>query len=142
VSDGDVESYKQIKSDLDVLRQSVEKSELWVYKSKSAEEHGNKKKNKDDEEEVVTERKSSPKKTPPSLSSSDKQGSAIDLDIGPPIHMDQAEEYKKIQQVCTHPVIIQLNSIVYCLCAESTATRPISDFLFQVAPQLHCIVLY
>lgn len=28
-----MESYKQIKSDLDVLRQSVEKSELWVYKS-------------------------------------------------------------------------------------------------------------
>lgn len=38
VSDSDVESYKQIKSDLDVLRQSVEKSELWVYKSKSAED--------------------------------------------------------------------------------------------------------
>lgn len=33
VSDSDVESYKQIKSDLDVLRQCVEKSELWVYKS-------------------------------------------------------------------------------------------------------------
>lgn len=33
MSDADVESYKQIKSDLDVLRQSVEKSELWVYKS-------------------------------------------------------------------------------------------------------------
>jgi inositol 1,4,5-triphosphate receptor type 1 len=30
VSDSDVESYKQIKADLDVLRQSVEKSELWV----------------------------------------------------------------------------------------------------------------
>lgn len=38
VSDSDVESYKQIKSDLDVLRQSVEKSELWVYKSKSADD--------------------------------------------------------------------------------------------------------
>lgn len=34
VSDNDVESYKQIKADLDVFRQSVEKSELWVYKSK------------------------------------------------------------------------------------------------------------
>ncbi|XP_013174737.1 PREDICTED: inositol 1,4,5-trisphosphate receptor isoform X2 [Papilio xuthus] len=31
VSDADVESYKQIKADLDVLRQSVEKSELWVF---------------------------------------------------------------------------------------------------------------
>lgn len=40
VSDSDVESYKQIKSDLDVLRQSVEKSELWVYKSRCVEEHG------------------------------------------------------------------------------------------------------
>lgn len=41
VSDSDVESYKQIKSDLDVLRQSVEKSELWVYKSKANDEVGN-----------------------------------------------------------------------------------------------------
>ncbi|CAG9563650.1 unnamed protein product [Danaus chrysippus] len=31
VSDADVESYKQIKADLDILRQSVEKSELWVF---------------------------------------------------------------------------------------------------------------
>uniref|UniRef100_A0A2M4B7X1 Inositol 1,4,5-trisphosphate receptor n=1 Tax=Anopheles marajoara TaxID=58244 RepID=A0A2M4B7X1_9DIPT len=38
VSDSDVESYKQIKSDLDVLRQSVEKSELWVYKSKQTDD--------------------------------------------------------------------------------------------------------
>jgi len=35
VSDSDVESYKQIKLDLDELRLLVEKSELWVYKSKS-----------------------------------------------------------------------------------------------------------
>jgi len=34
VSDSDVESYKQIKFDLDELRLLVEKSELWVYKSK------------------------------------------------------------------------------------------------------------
>lgn len=38
VSDQDIESYKQIKTDLDVLRQCVEKSELWVYKSKSHSE--------------------------------------------------------------------------------------------------------
>lgn len=31
VSDADVDSYKQIKADLDLLRQSVEKSELWVF---------------------------------------------------------------------------------------------------------------
>lgn len=105
VSDSDVESYKQIKSDLDVLRQSVEKSELWVYKSKSADEHG-KKKNKDEEEEMVTERKNSPKKSPPTLTSSDKQGSAIDLDVGPPLHGDQAEEYKKIKQI-----LIRMNKL-------------------------------
>lgn len=36
VSDSDVESYKQIKADLDGLRLLVEKSELWVYKAKMA----------------------------------------------------------------------------------------------------------
>lgn len=69
VSDSDVESYKQIKADLDVLRQSVEKSELWVYKSKSTEEHGNKKKKSKDEEDDAT----APRKTP-LLSTTDKQG--------------------------------------------------------------------
>ncbi|XP_031569863.1 inositol 1,4,5-trisphosphate receptor type 1-like [Actinia tenebrosa] len=34
VSNSDVENYKQIKTDLDELRLLVEKSELWVYKSK------------------------------------------------------------------------------------------------------------
>lgn len=34
VSDSDVESYKQIKTDLDALRLLVEKSELWVFKAK------------------------------------------------------------------------------------------------------------
>ncbi|KAH0948674.1 hypothetical protein HN011_002941 [Eciton burchellii] len=93
VSDSDVESYKQIKADLDVLRQSVEKSELWVYKSK-IEEHGSKKKkNKEEEDEGTTPRKT------PMLSTTDKQGSAIDLDIGPPLHADQTEEYKKIQLI-------------------------------------------
>ncbi|XP_046406859.1 inositol 1,4,5-trisphosphate receptor isoform X3 [Ischnura elegans] len=110
VSDSDVESYKQIKADLDVLRQSVEKSELWVYKSKSSEEHGKKKKSKDDGDDDTRERSDPPKKTPPSLGSTDKQGSAIDLDIGPPLHAEQAEEYKKIQlilirmnKLCTQP---------------------------------------
>nr|XP_031843313.1 inositol 1,4,5-trisphosphate receptor isoform X7 [Nomia melanderi] len=102
VSDSDVESYKQIKSDLDVLRQSVEKSELWVYKSKAAEEHGGKKKkSKEEEDDGAT-----PRKTPPQLSTSDKKGSAIDLDIGPPLHADQAEEYKKIQQI-----LIRMNKL-------------------------------
>lgn len=69
VSDSDVESYKQIKADLDILRQSVEKSELWVYKSKATEEHGNKKKKSKEEEDETT----APRKTP-LLSTLDKQG--------------------------------------------------------------------
>lgn len=48
MSDSDVESYKQIKLDLDELRLLVEKSELWVYKSKS---EGKMDKNTDDAEE-------------------------------------------------------------------------------------------
>ena len=70
VSDSDIESYKQIKADLDVLRQSVEKSELWVYKSKATEEHGGKKKKNKDEEDEGT----APRKTPPQLSSLEKKG--------------------------------------------------------------------
>lgn len=33
------------------------------------------------------------------LSSQDKQGSAIDLGLGPPLEPDQLENYKRIQQV-------------------------------------------
>ena len=42
MSDNDVESYLQIKADLDTLRQSVEKSELWVFKSKFLEDQATK----------------------------------------------------------------------------------------------------
>ncbi|XP_078678588.1 inositol 1,4,5-trisphosphate receptor-like isoform X5 [Branchiostoma floridae x Branchiostoma belcheri] len=49
VSSSDVENYKQIKADLDELRLLVEKSELWVYKSKS--EGGKKKKDKKDKKD-------------------------------------------------------------------------------------------
>lgn len=52
------------------MRQSVEKSELWVYKSKATEEHGSKKKKSKEEEDEggTTSRKA------PLLSNSDKQG--------------------------------------------------------------------
>ena len=43
----DVENYKQIKSDLDELRNLVEKSELWVYKDKKGDEPKKKKKTAD-----------------------------------------------------------------------------------------------
>ncbi|CAG2100807.1 unnamed protein product [Medioppia subpectinata] len=38
VSNSDVENYKQIKSDLDQFRLLVEKSELWVYKTKAMDD--------------------------------------------------------------------------------------------------------
>lgn len=106
VSDSDVESYKQIRVDLDVLRQSVEKSELWVYKSKCVEDHSSSetKKNKEEDEEVTS------RKPAPSLSGIEKKGSAINLDVGPPIHPEQADEYKKIQQI-----LIRMNK----LCAQA-----------------------
>ncbi|KAG5862348.1 hypothetical protein JTB14_024863 [Gonioctena quinquepunctata] len=100
VSDNDVESYKQIKADLDVLRQSVEKSELWVYKSKCLDDHTPTNiKNKEDEEETTVT------KTPMN-SVLEKQGSSINLDIGPPLHPEQADEYKKIQQI-----LIRMNKL-------------------------------
>ncbi|KAK7083804.1 Inositol 1,4,5-trisphosphate receptor type 1, partial [Halocaridina rubra] len=104
VQDGDVECYKQIKEDLDDLRNLVEKSELWVYKSRSADEDGGaagggakKKKKKKDEDE--DEGESKPKKPAPMLTLQDKQGSAIDLGLGPPLEPEQAENYKRIQQI-------------------------------------------
>ncbi|XP_065219577.1 inositol 1,4,5-trisphosphate receptor [Planococcus citri] len=103
VSDSDVESYKQIKSDLDVLRQSVEKSELWVFKAKSDEELG---KNSREDEDDTSRISNDSKSIKHSIGSIGKQDSAIDLDIGPPIHNDQAEEYKKIQQI-----LIRMNKL-------------------------------
>ena len=53
VTDSDVENYTQIKSDLDELRNLVEKSELWVYKEKKGED-SKKKKAGDDTSKVFT----------------------------------------------------------------------------------------
>jgi inositol 1,4,5-triphosphate receptor type 1 len=79
VSDSDVESYKQIKSDLDVLRQSVEKSELWVYKSKQTEDIITGAVKKDDDTQKIAEE-------------------TLD-DDGPPLIPEQAQEYRKIQEI-------------------------------------------
>jgi len=51
ISDSDVDNYKQIKSDLDVLRLLVEKSELWVFKKKG---DGKKEKAKNEDDEPAT----------------------------------------------------------------------------------------
>jgi hypothetical protein len=70
-----------------------------VYKARSADEHGKKKSGKEDgDDEPRDEVKISVKKSPTMLTAYDKQGSAIDLDIGPLLHQDQTEEYKKMQQ--------------------------------------------
>lgn len=97
MSDSDVESYKQIKSDLDVLRQSVEKSELWVYKCRSDDITSNgklKSKDKDDYDEGGVEHV----KGKLMLGDTGKQNSLADLE--PLLPTDQANEYCKIQQVC------------------------------------------
>lgn len=91
VSDSDVESYKQIKSDLDILRQSVEKSELWVFKSKTyAEENlgGGKKKNETDKHDYGEEDLNR-------LGISDLRRDAQQL------HPDQEIEYRKIEEILT-----------------------------------------
>ncbi|KAI5732226.1 hypothetical protein M8J77_023640 [Diaphorina citri] len=120
VSDADVESYKQIKSDLDVLRQSVEKSELWVYKSKNGEEHGKKhsKAGAEDDDDAGGG-DGAEKIIRKELSNMEKQGSAIDLDIGPPIHADQAEEYKKIQQI-----LIRMNKLCISRATPLSPVKP------------------
>lgn len=50
VTNSDVDNYKQIKTDLDELRNLVEKSELWVYKVKHDD---SKKKHKSSAEDKV-----------------------------------------------------------------------------------------
>lgn len=56
MSDSDVESYKQIKADLDGLRLLVEKSELWVYKAKMTPGSGH-----GDADQVMTNEKKTQK---------------------------------------------------------------------------------
>ncbi|XP_022242149.1 inositol 1,4,5-trisphosphate receptor-like isoform X2 [Limulus polyphemus] len=105
VSGSDVENYKQIKTDLDELRLLVEKSELWVYKAKSDEGGAKKKKKKTDNEtdgggDEKNEQKKSKKKSGLNLGATPAtEGSAIDLDIGPPLDSSQSKNYKTIQQI-------------------------------------------
>ncbi|KAH8407261.1 hypothetical protein KR222_011790 [Zaprionus bogoriensis] len=71
VSDSDVESYKQIKSDLDILRQSVEKSELWVYKAKATDE----------------------------LGATETAGGADNLEYDATLSPEQRSEYQKVKEI-------------------------------------------
>ncbi|XP_022242608.1 inositol 1,4,5-trisphosphate receptor type 1-like [Limulus polyphemus] len=105
VSPSDVENYKQIKTDLDNLRLLVEKSELWVYKDKTDDGGKQKKKTEDegdgDGDEKKEEASQKKKKTSvPDLGvHTFTEGSAIDLDIGPPLDLVQKRNYRTIQQI-------------------------------------------
>lgn len=48
---------------------------------------------KEEDEETL------PRKTLPTLGSIEKKSSYANIDMGPPLHPDQADEYKKIQQI-------------------------------------------
>ncbi|XP_050098199.1 inositol 1,4,5-trisphosphate receptor isoform X3 [Anopheles aquasalis] len=128
VSDSDVESYKQIKSDLDVLRQSVEKSELWVYKSKQTDElltgggdggegadggaAGGTTGGSKGAGEHGSEGSGGPGKGTGSGSTGKgkpelvKQESQLNFDQGPELNAEQSLEYKKIQQI-----LIRMNKL-------------------------------
>lgn len=109
VSTSDVENYRQIKADLDELRLLVEKSELWVYKSKYTEGKSKKKKSsaatgedgdeKEEKGKEKSEKKSKSSKSQSSWSMLGDQGSAIDQDIGPQISGDSNNNYKTIKAI-------------------------------------------
>lgn len=78
-----------------------------MYKSKSIDDHpATIKKNKDDDDETLV-------KTSSSRSILEKKGSAINLDVGPPLQQEQADEYKKIQQI-----LIRMNK----LCIQTSSS--------------------
>ncbi|XP_071509549.1 inositol 1,4,5-trisphosphate receptor-like [Diadema antillarum] len=94
VTKSDRENYKQIKADLDELRLLVEKSELWVYKSKL--DRSRKKKDDDDDDKPKKKSKGAKMMT---QSTSAGEGSSIDLDLGPSVDPTSAKNYKTIQQI-------------------------------------------
>ncbi|KAK3699926.1 hypothetical protein QZH41_016593, partial [Actinostola sp. cb2023] len=78
VSNSDVENYKQIKTDLDELRLLVEKSELWVYKSKkylTSASSGSKEKKKDKKKDKIKDIKDETIDT--DIPQSDKNGREV-----------------------------------------------------------------
>ncbi|KAJ8046348.1 Inositol 1,4,5-trisphosphate receptor [Holothuria leucospilota] len=85
VTESDIENYKKIKEDLDDLRNIVEKSELWVYKSKQ-----DKKKKGDKGKKLLYQ---------PTQLTADTL--SIDMDSGPPLDESSAKNYKKICQILT-----------------------------------------
>lgn len=99
VSDSDVESYKQIKSDLDVLRQSVEKSELWVYKSKTSEDHVSSGSNKKQKSLNASNYEEEDGNKTEDFDSSKTEQMQSEIDSGPPLNQEQCIEYTKIKEI-------------------------------------------
>ncbi|KAK6175051.1 hypothetical protein SNE40_013589 [Patella caerulea] len=102
VTASDVENYRQIKTDLDGLRLMVEKSELWVFKSKPGEDSGKKKKKSaegDDKKDGKEKGAGDSKSSSTVMNISDDQGSAIDLDLGPAIDQSSAKNYKRMKSI-------------------------------------------
>lgn len=147
VSDSDVESYKQIKSDLDVLRQSVEKSELWVYKSKTNEDHvpsiGKKQQHQqqqqknaantsayEEEDANKTDDFESSKKDGP-----DAKDALFEFDTGPPLNQEQCIEYSKIQQI-----LIRMNKLCVTPCVDFVKPRKHEQRLLRNVG-VHTVVL-
>lgn len=140
VQDGDVESYKQIKGDLDDLRNLVEKSELWVYKSRSTDEDSTggatKKKKKKKEDDDDDDGDSKPKKHAPKLSAQDKQESAIDLGLGPPLEPEQADNYKRIQQI-----LVRMNKLCVTQSSHGNLTPRRNEQRLLRNMGIHSVVL-
>lgn len=101
VSDSDIESYKQIKADLDILRQSVEKSELWVYNKTKAFTEDSQKKRNDEEEENVNDSAPAPYNISTDISATLTESNVV-------LSHDQEEEYEKIKQI-----LIRMNKLCH-----------------------------
>lgn len=144
VSDSDVESYKQIKSDLDVLRQCVEKSELWVYKSKPGEESSLP---NDGSAENAPKSSMQPStadngvaetKRPPPLKKEDSGFALIYGDEDGRMSVsDQNQEYKKVEEILRRMNKLcigvgKLTSVFFCLCRFRTKTFFVCFFRFLV----------
>ncbi|KAF6037984.1 hypothetical protein EB796_003709 [Bugula neritina] len=108
ISANDVENYKQIKADLDDLRNIVEKSELWVYKERAEDDSSELEKKKD---------KSKDTRRHPHLMR--HNSSAIDLDIGPRIEMNSNRNYKTIKVV-----LQRLTNLCATKAAKGQVVRP------------------
>lgn len=147
VSDSDVESYKQIKTDLDVLRQSVEKSELWVYKSKTNDDHvpsiGNKKQksssyNTSNNNASAYEEDDAANKTDDfnasGIGDTEKDG-MFEFNSGPPLNQEQCIEYSKIQQI-----LIRMNKLCVTQCVEYVKPRKHEQRLLRNVG-VHTVVL-